>query len=568
MPAAIRLVLVLASLSLAVPAGSAEDVPAEYTAVLTALNKKGDFKDGVLKVNIPRSDLRVTIGGRTAPTPFGFGGWLAFTKGAGGAEVMMGDLVLTEDEVNPVMSALLDRGLDVTALHNHFFWEQPRIFYMHVHGMGAAQDLARRAGPAVRIIDQAAQRAPVVPPAPAASPAPGVSGDAVAAIIGHAGEQNGPVYKITIGRPDIDLRAHGAVINSLTGADADAMVAGDVAMLESEVTPVLKALRSNGIDVVAIHHHMTDVRPMVVFLHYFGRGPADRLARGVRAAVDQLGKPVRRAAGAKESRTCAAQAKKSRAAIPVRPRTATRRRSAVRLGAAARRRHQDDASRETRHRSGPEFDTQAAARRHGPFVRQRSRGHVFDGHARGVEDGDLLVRGPARFAARHDLPQLRLHVMPAHDTEREGVMKVSDRGGLIHGIDEHAAPGQEGRIDLLFQRVVRSHRGQEGPGTDVFGAHDRGRGRRARHHDVGRSRALGPCIGHGDTETGVRSQVGGERRRALAVAVVHGNRRDRADGGQGADLIRRLHSAAAEGHGRGLAPREESGRDRRGRGGS
>jgi hypothetical protein len=327
MPAAIRLVLVLASLSLAVPAGSAEDVPAEYTAVLTALNKKGDFKDGVLKVNIPRSDLRVTIGGRTAPTPFGFGGWLAFTKGAGGAEVMMGDLVLTEDEVNPVMSALLDSGLDVTALHNHFFWEQPRIFYMHVHGMGAAQDLARRAGPAVRIIDQAAQRAPVVPPAPAASPAPGVSGDAVAAIIGHAGEQNGPVYKITIGRPDIDLRAHGAVINSrmglntwaaFTGADADAMVAGDVAMLESEVTPVLKALRSNGIDVVAIHHHMTDVRPMVVFLHYFGRGPADRLARGVRAAVDQLGKPVRRAAGAKESRTCAAQAKKSRAAIPVR----------------------------------------------------------------------------------------------------------------------------------------------------------------------------------------------------------------------------------------------------------
>jgi protein-tyrosine-phosphatase len=299
----IRYALVLAASLLAAPGLFAQDVPADYGAVLAALNKKGDFKDGVLKVNIPRGDLSVTIGGRPAPTPFGFGGWLALTKGSGGSEVMMGDLVLTEDEVNPVMSALLDNGLDVTALHNHFFWEQPRIFYMHVHGMGSAPDLARRVGPALKIIDQAAARAVAAPPAaPSASPAPGVDGAAVASIIGQPGERNGPVYKITIGRPDIDLRAHGAVINSrmglntwaaFAGTDADAMVAGDVAMLEPELTPVLKALRSSGIDVVAIHHHMTDVKPMVVFLHYFGRGPADRLARGVRAALDQLGKPVK-----------------------------------------------------------------------------------------------------------------------------------------------------------------------------------------------------------------------------------------------------------------------------------
>jgi hypothetical protein len=283
----------------------AQDMPAEYGAFMTALGKKGDFKDGVLKVNIPRSDLKVTIAGRPAPTPFGFGGWIALTKGSDGAEVMMGDLVLTEDEVNPVMSALLDNGLDVTALHNHFFWEEPRVFYMHVHGMGTATDLARRIGPAVRIIDGAALRAGAASPAaPAASPAPGVGGAAVAAIVGRTGEQNGPVYKITIGRPDIDLRAHGAAINSrmglntwaaFTGTDADAMVAGDVAMLEPEVTPVLKALRAHGIDVVAIHHHMTGVQPMVVFLHYFGRGPADALARGVRSAVDLLGKPARAA---------------------------------------------------------------------------------------------------------------------------------------------------------------------------------------------------------------------------------------------------------------------------------
>jgi protein-tyrosine-phosphatase len=295
-------VLALAASVLAGRSAFAQDVPADYSGVLTALGKKGDFKDGVLKVNIPRSDLHVTIAGRAAPTPFGFGGWIALTKGTGGADVLMGDLVLTQDEVNPVMSALLDNGLDVTALHNHFFWEEPRVFYMHVHGMGRAEDLARRVGPAVRIIDDAVARAGAASPAPAGSPAAGVNGSAVAAIIGSPGEQSGPVYKITIGRPDIDLRAHGAVINArmglntwaaFAGTDADAMVAGDVAMLESEVTPVLKALRSNGIDVVAIHHHMTDVKPAVIFLHYFGRGPAEKLARGVRAAVDQLGKRTR-----------------------------------------------------------------------------------------------------------------------------------------------------------------------------------------------------------------------------------------------------------------------------------
>jgi len=123
-------------------------VPAEYQQVLTTLGKQGDFKDGVLKLNIPRNDLKVTVDGIATPTPFGFGGWLALTKGDGGMDVMMGDLVLLEDEVNPVMSALLDNGLEVTALHNHFFFESPRMFYMHVHGHGKATDLARMAKPA------------------------------------------------------------------------------------------------------------------------------------------------------------------------------------------------------------------------------------------------------------------------------------------------------------------------------------------------------------------------------------------------------------------------------------
>ena len=272
-------------------------MPADYKAVLTTLGKTGDFKDGVLKVNIPRSDLKVTIKGRGAPTPFGFGGWVALTHGSAGHDVMMGDLVLTEDQVNPVMSALLDNGLEVTALHNHFFWEQPRVFYMHVHGMGAPAELATKQKPALAVVDAAVSKAP--PAGPPSPPAGGLDTAAIAQAIGHQGEQSGAVYKITIGRPDIDLREHGAVVNArmglntwaaFTGTDADAMVAGDVAMLEAEVTPVLKALRAHGIDVVAIHHHMIGTAPAVIFLHYFGMGSAGSLAAGVKAALDQLGK--------------------------------------------------------------------------------------------------------------------------------------------------------------------------------------------------------------------------------------------------------------------------------------
>jgi Domain of Unknown Function (DUF1259) len=138
---------------------SAQEPPPEYQQVLTALGKTGDFKDNVLKVNLPRNDVKVTVAGVDTPTPFGFGGWVALTKASDGSQVLMGDLVLLEDEVNPVMSALLDNGFDVTALHNHFFRDEPHMFYMHVHGHGAAADLARRLKPVVDLIGKG--RAPV-----------------------------------------------------------------------------------------------------------------------------------------------------------------------------------------------------------------------------------------------------------------------------------------------------------------------------------------------------------------------------------------------------------------------
>jgi hypothetical protein len=286
--------VVFVTLGSAAPA-AAQDIPADYAAVLKTLNKTGDFKGGVLKVNIPRTDLTVAVDGVLVPTALGFGGWIALTKGDGGMDVMMGDLVLTESEVNPVMSAVLNAGLDVTALHNHFLRDTPRIYYMHVHGMGAAADLAKKIRPAIDLI---ARDPFAVISGTGSELATGLAGEPLAKIIGHAGEQNGPVYKITIGRPDVDLKEHGARIEArmgfntwaaFAGSDNDAVVAGDVAMLAGEVTPVLKAMRAAGLQIVAIHHHMTG-QPTIYFLHYWGRGPAARLAEGVKAAVDLLGK--------------------------------------------------------------------------------------------------------------------------------------------------------------------------------------------------------------------------------------------------------------------------------------
>src|SRR5438874_13394010 len=145
-----RMAVLLCAMKASIAHG--QQMPPDYDQALKTLAKQGDFKDNVLKVNVPRNDLKVTIDGVATPTPFGFGGWLAMTKGDSGMDVMMGDLVLLEDEVNPVMSALLNNGLEVTAVHNHFFFENRRVCYMHVHGHGTAADLARKAKPAIDMI--------------------------------------------------------------------------------------------------------------------------------------------------------------------------------------------------------------------------------------------------------------------------------------------------------------------------------------------------------------------------------------------------------------------------------
>src|SRR5436190_3457336 len=231
-----RIAVLLGAMTASIAHG--QQMPPDYDQALKTLGKQGDFKDNVLKVNIPRNDLKVTIDGVATPTPFGFGGWLAMTKGDSGMDVMMGDLVLLEDEVNPVMSALLDNGLEVTAVHNHFFFESPRIFYMHVHGHGKAADLARMAKPAVDLIGKGSpQNQSSVTGGNSNVSAGQIDTAKIAEIVGHEGEQNGAVYKITVGRDDLKLKEMGAPINSrmglntwaaFYGSNANAEVAGDV----------------------------------------------------------------------------------------------------------------------------------------------------------------------------------------------------------------------------------------------------------------------------------------------------------------------------------------------------
>ena len=252
--------------------------------------------DGVVRIGWSRTDVPVTVDGARLDPAAGLGSWAAFQPASGGA-MMMGDTVVFEDEITPALDAALSAGLEITAIHNHFAFDRPRVFFMHVGGHGEPQALAtgvRSVWDAIRAVrkarSQPGDRFPGEPAAPGSLDAP-----ALGAILGREAERLGAVAKVTIPRTG---SAHGVSIGgslglttwaAFSGSDAHATVDGDFIMAAAEVQPVIRALRGAGIHVVALHNHMLDEDPRLFFLHYWGKGAAAALARGVRAALDEQG---------------------------------------------------------------------------------------------------------------------------------------------------------------------------------------------------------------------------------------------------------------------------------------
>jgi hypothetical protein len=256
---------------------------------------KGATSGDVFKVSSPRNDIAVTVDGRALPPFMGLTSWAAFTAGGDAEAMVMGDFVLFQDEVSAAMKAALDHGLEVTALHNHFFYDEPRVFFMHIGGEGTTEALATGVRSLVDAVKQvrasAAQPARSFgrPPLPAVN---SISAPPLEKIFGTKVQANNGMAKAVIGRTtkmecgctvgaDMGVNTWAA----FAGTDSDAIVDGDFAVGEAELQPVLKSLTSAGINVVAIHHHMTGETPRILFLHYWGRGAAASLAQSLKAAL-------------------------------------------------------------------------------------------------------------------------------------------------------------------------------------------------------------------------------------------------------------------------------------------
>ena len=260
---------------------------------ITGLKGKFNEKEGVYKITFPRNDVKVVVDGWTMPPFMGLGTWAAFIKGVHTEAMVMGDTVLFEDEVNGAMSAALDNGLNVTALHNHFFFDQPKVFFMHIEGEGGADKLAG----AVRKVYDSIKQTRAANPQPkdsfGAALLPEKSSITAAPlneIFGTQGESKDGMVKFTFGRP---AAMHGVNIGkemgvntwaAFAGGDDNAVVDGDFAVTEDELQPVLKSLLKDKINIVAIHQHMTHEEPRIMFFHYWGRGRAKDLANAIKGA--------------------------------------------------------------------------------------------------------------------------------------------------------------------------------------------------------------------------------------------------------------------------------------------
>ncbi len=269
--------------------------PLDGNRIQTITGLKGAPAGDTFKVTAPRSDVPITVDGRAVPPFMGVTSWAAFSSGGRAEAMVMGDIVLFQDEIAPAMRAALDHGLAVTALHNHFLYDEPRVFFMHIGGEGTAEELAG----GVRALFDAIKSVRAAAPKPATSfglaalPAENkISATPLEKILGVKLQANAGMAKAVIGRTvtmecGCEAGADSGVNTwaVFAGTDDDAVVDGDFAVTEAELQPALKALTRAGVKIVAIHSHMTGETPRILFFHYWGRGPAASLAASLKAAL-------------------------------------------------------------------------------------------------------------------------------------------------------------------------------------------------------------------------------------------------------------------------------------------
>src|SRR6476646_6303975 len=292
------LVLALSSITFFHSAIAQNNSVVDTTTIERVLGMKGKYRNGEYKITIPQNDLSVEVDGFKIIPAMGLGTWIAFTPAPDGV-MIMGDIILTETDLKPVQQEVIRQGLTITAIHNHFVRNHPNVMYMHIGGTGATEQLAQKAKAVLDKVKEVRGGDPAKGTAATESVPNTLDTKQLDAIIGAKAEMSKGVYKYTLGRSDVKLTEHGVPVTTFLGFNTwaafqgspdHAAVAGDFTMLENEVAPVIKALIENGIEVVAVHNHMVHETPRIFFLHYWGVGNAEQLAKGLRAALDQTGK--------------------------------------------------------------------------------------------------------------------------------------------------------------------------------------------------------------------------------------------------------------------------------------
>ena len=274
-------------------AGGSASTTRDWSTVERALGRTGTANPGgVLKFGFPRSDLQVMVAGVAVKPALALGSWLAFKRIGGGRSAVMGDLVLTEPEIGPVMQALQQRGVDPTALHNHLLHETPHVMYMHVHARGDETAIAQALHDALALTGTPLG----APAAPAPAAALDLDTATIARTLGFGGKVNGGVYQITVPRAET-IRDAGmevppamgvaTAINIQPTGSGQAAVTGDFVLRPNEVAAVMRTLRDNGIEVTAVHSHLVHEEPHLLFMHFWATADAATLARGLRAALDK-----------------------------------------------------------------------------------------------------------------------------------------------------------------------------------------------------------------------------------------------------------------------------------------